>query len=217
MQPQQREQRGARVQVALAVRQIAVRQQHLRAAHAVLAQLRFVDLREAHLPDRCSRLQLVDLLRPRRPAEALHALRDRAARHHDHLAAFTSQGCHLPAPVADRIRIHPPTLVRDQAGADLHDDAARVAQGLAHEAGALVGELSNRGSCHGVLLLIGRGCLARYCLAGQFPTFGIRNTMLVPPTNDCKQPRSPFNEGSLAGDDGLRRVLELVTAAVCEN
>jgi CubicO group peptidase (beta-lactamase class C family) len=30
-------------------------------------------------------------------------------------------------------------------------------------------------------------------------------------------PRSPFNEGSLAGDDGLRRVLELVTAAVCED
>jgi CubicO group peptidase (beta-lactamase class C family) len=29
-------------------------------------------------------------------------------------------------------------------------------------------------------------------------------------------PRSPFNEGSLAGDDGLRRVLELVTAAAVE-
>lgn len=29
-------------------------------------------------------------------------------------------------------------------------------------------------------------------------------------------PRSPFNEGSLAGDDGLRRVLELVTAATVE-
>jgi CubicO group peptidase (beta-lactamase class C family) len=27
-------------------------------------------------------------------------------------------------------------------------------------------------------------------------------------------PRTPFNEGSLAGDDGLRRVLEMVTAAV---
>jgi CubicO group peptidase (beta-lactamase class C family) len=29
-------------------------------------------------------------------------------------------------------------------------------------------------------------------------------------------PRGPFNEGSLGGDDGLRRVLELVTAAVVE-
>ena len=29
-------------------------------------------------------------------------------------------------------------------------------------------------------------------------------------------PRSPFNEGSLGGDDGLRRVLELVSAAVRE-
>jgi hypothetical protein len=27
-------------------------------------------------------------------------------------------------------------------------------------------------------------------------------------------PKSPFNEGSLAGDDGLRRVLEIVTGAV---
>jgi CubicO group peptidase (beta-lactamase class C family) len=29
-------------------------------------------------------------------------------------------------------------------------------------------------------------------------------------------PRTPFNEGSLGGDDGLRRVLELVTAAVVD-
>ena len=27
-------------------------------------------------------------------------------------------------------------------------------------------------------------------------------------------PRSPFNEGSMGGDDGLRRVLEMVAAAV---
>lgn len=27
-------------------------------------------------------------------------------------------------------------------------------------------------------------------------------------------PRTPFNEGSLGGDDGLRRVLEMVCAAV---
>src|SRR5207248_7244035 len=29
-------------------------------------------------------------------------------------------------------------------------------------------------------------------------------------------PRTPFNEGSLGGDDGLRRVLEMVSAAVVE-
>jgi CubicO group peptidase (beta-lactamase class C family) len=28
-------------------------------------------------------------------------------------------------------------------------------------------------------------------------------------------PRTPFNEGSMGGDDGLRRVLEMVSAAVC--
>ena len=29
-------------------------------------------------------------------------------------------------------------------------------------------------------------------------------------------PRTPFHEGSLGGDDGLRRVLEMVSAAVRE-
>jgi len=29
-------------------------------------------------------------------------------------------------------------------------------------------------------------------------------------------PRTPFNEGSLGGDAGLRRVLEMVSAAVCD-
>lgn len=29
-------------------------------------------------------------------------------------------------------------------------------------------------------------------------------------------PRTPFNEGSMGGDDGLRRVLEMVSAAICE-
>ena len=29
-------------------------------------------------------------------------------------------------------------------------------------------------------------------------------------------PRTPFNEGSLGGDDGLRRVLEMVSAAVMD-
>jgi CubicO group peptidase (beta-lactamase class C family) len=30
-------------------------------------------------------------------------------------------------------------------------------------------------------------------------------------------PRTPFHEGSLGGDDGLRRVLEMVAAAICES
>ena len=83
---EQRQQRRARVQVALAVGEVGVGQQHLGAADAVLAQRRFVDLRQAHLADRRGGLQLVDAVRPRRPAEPLHAFGDRAARDHHHLA-----------------------------------------------------------------------------------------------------------------------------------
>ena len=38
----------------------------------------------------------------------------------------------LPAPIADGLGIDAATLVRHEAGADLHDDAARVAHRSAH-------------------------------------------------------------------------------------
>ena len=58
-QLEQREQRRAGVQVALAVGQVGMGEQHLGAADAVLAQRRLVHLGQAHLADGGGRLQLV--------------------------------------------------------------------------------------------------------------------------------------------------------------
>jgi hypothetical protein len=92
-----------------------VRQQHLGAAQALLAQLGFVHLRQAHLTDGCSRLQFVDLAGALRPAQALHALGNGAAGHHDDLArhlCVAGQQRHLAAPFADRASSRPrPSLV----------------------------------------------------------------------------------------------------------
>ncbi len=129
-QPQQRQQRRAGVQVPLAVGQVGVRQQHLRAAHAVGAQLRLVHLGQPHLPYRGRRLQLVHFFGARGPAQALHALGDRPAADHDDLAAVAHQGRELAAPLADGLRVQATPLVGDQAGAHLDDDAAGRAQHL---------------------------------------------------------------------------------------
>ncbi len=135
LQRQQRQQRRAGVEVALAVRQVGVRQQHLRAAQAVFAQLRLVHLHQAHLADGGGGLQFVQFLRPRRPAQALHALGDGAAGDHHQLAPLMRQHRQLPAPVADGGGVEAAALVGDQAGADLDDDAPRLAQHLSHGCG----------------------------------------------------------------------------------
>ena len=134
-QAQQREQRGARVQVAFAVGQVGVRQQHLGAAQSLLAQLGLVHLDQAHLTDGGSGLQLVDFVRASGPAQALHALGNGATGNHDDFARRAvgrvqraHQRRHLAAPFADRNFVQATALVGDQAGADLDDDAARIAQ-----------------------------------------------------------------------------------------
>ena len=59
-----------------------------------------------------------------------------------------------------------------------------------------------------------------YKLGGNNGQYDPALTGLPQPTPDTSRddwkpiPRTPFNEGSLGGDDGLRRVLELVSAAV---
>ena len=57
-QAQQRQQRGASVEIPLAIGKVRVGQQHLGAVNALLAQLRFVDLSQTHLTDCCRGLQL---------------------------------------------------------------------------------------------------------------------------------------------------------------
>jgi CubicO group peptidase (beta-lactamase class C family) len=59
-----------------------------------------------------------------------------------------------------------------------------------------------------------------YKMGGNNGQYDPALTGLPQPTPDTSRddwkpiPRTPFNEGSLAGDDGLRRVLEMVSAAV---
>jgi hypothetical protein len=134
-QLQEREERRARIEVALAIGEVGVREEHLRRSHAVLAQLGFVHLRQAHLAHGGGGLQFVDLVRAGGPAQALHALGDRAAGHHDHLAALLRQRRELPAPFADGAFVQAAPFVRHEAGADLHDDPPGRAQDVgAHSA-----------------------------------------------------------------------------------
>ena len=123
-----------------------MREQHLGAAHAVLAQLRFVNLSEAHLSHRRSGLQLMNLSRPLGPAKPLHPFGNRAAGHHDDLAALRRERGHLATPVADRVGIDAAAFIRHEAGTHLDDDAPRVLQRIGHGAEALVLNISKRGS-----------------------------------------------------------------------
>ena len=87
---QQRAQRVARVQVALAVGEIGVGQKHLRGDDAETAEGALITLRQPHLPDRGRGLQLVQFGRARLPAHALHALHHRARRHQQNLRAVAA-------------------------------------------------------------------------------------------------------------------------------
>ncbi|BEU66124.1 hypothetical protein MAFF301069_06790 [Ralstonia pseudosolanacearum] len=123
---QQGQQRRARVQVALAVSQITMRQQHLRRADTVPRELRFVHLGQAHLSDGGSGLQLVDLLRPPGPAQPLHAFGDGAGAHQHDLLAGRAQRRDLRGPAGDGGLVEAAAVIGDQAGTDLDDEAARI-------------------------------------------------------------------------------------------
>ncbi|MPN02206.1 hypothetical protein SDC9_149420 [bioreactor metagenome] len=111
-----------------------MREQHLRVAHTLLAQLGLVHLRQPHLTDGGSGLQFVDFAGPRRPSQALHTLGDGAAGDHDDLAPHAPVAMHqrrqLATPFADGFFIQPLALVGHEAGADLHHDATRIAQNI---------------------------------------------------------------------------------------
>ena len=70
-------------------------------------------LGQAHLADGGGGLQLVQLLRARRPAQALHAFGDRPGGDHHDLAARLAQHGHLAAPVADGLGIDASAFVGD--------------------------------------------------------------------------------------------------------
>ena len=125
-QAQQGGQGRTRVEVAFAVGQVGVRQQHLRGAQAVRAEARLVDLREAHLPYRGAGLQFVDVGGTRLEAEAQHAFGDRAGADQHDLFAERAQGGNLRGPARDGGVIEAAAVVGDQRGADLDDDAGSV-------------------------------------------------------------------------------------------
>jgi hypothetical protein len=122
-QLQQREQRGARVEVALAVGQVGVRQQHLRRAHAVFAQLGLVHLARPIWPTAaaaCSSWSSCGrVVQPRRFMPSAMAPLDTMITSRP-VACERGQ---LPAPLADGHLVQAAALVGDQAGADLDHDA----------------------------------------------------------------------------------------------
>ena len=124
-QVEQGSQGRARVEVAFAVRQVFMRQQDLRGMQVVLAETGFVGFDQAHLADGGGRLQFVERVRPALPAQPLHAFGNRAARHqHDILLAPFELG-DLLGPARKRGVVEPLAFVRDEAAADLDDQASR--------------------------------------------------------------------------------------------
>src|SRR6185369_5065163 len=111
-----------------AVGEVSVRQQDLRAVQPVAAERAFVALREPHLPHRGRRLELVHGVRAPRPAQALHALGDGAARDDDDAPAQAPQRRDLLGPARDGAGVEAAALVRDQRGTDLDDEGARLLQ-----------------------------------------------------------------------------------------
>ena len=120
---EQRAQRRARVEVAPAVGEILVRQQHLRRVQPELHERRFVRLDEAHLPDGRGGLQFVDRLRPRGPAQA--RLMPSAMAPDD--TSTTSRPSRFSCAISSAQRatarvVEPAPVVGDEARADLDDE-----------------------------------------------------------------------------------------------
>jgi hypothetical protein len=89
----------------------------------MLAETRFIDLDQAHLAGCGCGLQLMHRARPLLPAQALHALGDRAARYEHHFAPEPPQLGDLPRPARERLVVETPAAVGDEPAADLDDQA----------------------------------------------------------------------------------------------
>jgi len=109
--------------VAGAVGEIVVRQQNLRGFESVFAKRGFIHLHQSHLADRRGGLQLVDLVRTGFPAKALHAFCDGTTGNEQDVNAAFAERCNLPDPILDQRVIHTGTVIGDECGADLDDDA----------------------------------------------------------------------------------------------
>ena len=125
-QAQQREQRAAGVQVAVAVGQVFVGEQDLRGAQAVFREGGLIRLAQAHLAHGGGGLQLVHHRRTLAPAQSRHAFRDRAAGHQHHLPALLAQRGDLRGPVGHGGTVQAAAFVGDERRAHLGDDALGV-------------------------------------------------------------------------------------------
>ena len=136
-------------------------EQHLGRLQLVLAQAAFIHLHQPHLANGGGSLQLVNLFGAGMPAQALHALGNRAAADHDDFTALLAQGGQLSAPLANGGGIQSAAFVSNQAGAHFHDDAAGLLQGALRQCGArrigmLGGDVSRRS--HGACVKKWGGC-----------------------------------------------------------
>ena len=128
LQVQQGAQRGTRIEVAGAVGEVFVRQQHLGGMQLVAAEDRFVGLHQAGLAHGGGSLQLVDGLGPPGPAQALHAFGDGAAGNQHHLLALSDQARDLLRPARKRGVIQSTSIVGDQGAAHFHHHAPGLDQ-----------------------------------------------------------------------------------------
>ncbi len=122
-QREQGAQGGAGVQIAFAVGEVGVGQQHLCRMDLMLAEAALIYLHQTHLSDRCCCLQFVHRAGALFPAQALHAFGDGAGRHQHHFASTCAQGSDLLRPIAESTVIQSRALIGDQAAADFDDDA----------------------------------------------------------------------------------------------
>jgi hypothetical protein len=120
---EQRDERVARVEMALVMFQVLVREQNLRDVQIVLAQKVFVNRHEPRLADSGAGLKFREFGGTRRVAERAHARADRAAGHeHDFLAGFPQRG-DLRDELLQLRRINQFPAVGEHAGAEFDDKA----------------------------------------------------------------------------------------------
>ena len=137
-QAQQSRQRRTRVQIAFAVGQVGVGQQHLRGTQLVGAETGFIDLRQAHLADGGASLQFVDIGGTALEAEAQHALGDGARADQHNFLAKRAQAGDLGRPARNGGVVQPAAVVGNQRRADLDDDAGGFLNDGFHNAAALI-------------------------------------------------------------------------------
>ena len=131
IQLEQGDQRRAGVQIAGAVGQVFVGEQHLGGFQAFGAKGGFIRLHQPHLADGGGGLQFVHRLGSGRPAQPLQPFGNRAGRHQHHLLAPAGQVGDFAGPARQRGVVQTLAIVGDQTGADLDDNAlAGVDDGL---------------------------------------------------------------------------------------